>query len=91
MDNDLMVALTDIKADQRLIFSKIDAIDEKMGKLPCPVNTYKITLLQRIVFAGIAVILFAFMTGLVNDREIPKKIETQKIAQVMVSKEEAAP
>lgn len=77
MDADLMAVLTDIKADQRLLFSKIDAIDGKIGKLPCPVNTYKITLLQRIVFTGIGIVLLAFMTSLVSDSDVVKKKETR--------------
>ncbi len=78
--------LTDIKADQRMIANELKAINAKFGELPCPVNTYKITLLQRIVYTGIGIVLFAFITGLVNDSTIVKKNDFPKKAQAAIVK-----
>ena len=79
---DMIQILADIKTDIRETKSDIKSIYEKLNILPCSVNTYKITLLQRVIYGGIGIILFAFMVGLIDNMK-PLNAKTIKTKMAM--------
>lgn len=58
--------LVRIEATQKEMVKDIEEIKKQMVKLPCEINTYKVNLLQKIVFGCIIMVLMAFMGGLIN-------------------------
>ena len=92
-DLDMIQILADIKTDIRETKSDIKSIHERLNILPCSVNTYKITLLQRIIYGGIGIILFAFMVGLIDNMKPlnTKTISNTKIAMAKGIKDNETP
>lgn len=66
MDQDAYNILLQMQVQQKNIQDDVAEIKETVKKLPCKVNTYKIGLLQKIVFGAIAIILLAFMSTITS-------------------------
>ena len=57
--------ISDYEMLQR-IEEKQDAIKDKFNCLPCDLNTYKLQLIQKIVFGGIAMILSCVVVAIIS-------------------------
>lgn len=49
------------------IESNLAEINRNMSQLPCSVNGYKISILQRIVYGGVSLILVAVLTSILTN------------------------
>ncbi|RLB92834.1 MAG: hypothetical protein DRH26_05350 [Deltaproteobacteria bacterium] len=59
-------AVIKMRADQKHIKSDVTEIKSVIKEIPCKVNTYKISLLQKVVYGGVALVLLAFAAELTD-------------------------
>ncbi len=67
--------------------NKVDSIVDHIQGLPCSVNTYKISLIQKIVYGAISIILVAYMIALMPSYFVEKSAE-EKIVYMIKKKPE---
>ena len=64
MTDKLYDALIRLEITQQQILRELTDLKTKTNDLPCKTNTYKIGVLQKIVYGAVVVILLAFMNKL---------------------------
>lgn len=74
--------IAEIKKQQDDANKHLKAIETRVNELPCAVQVYKISLLQKIVYGGIGLILVGFIVGLTDRSTYNKDAEAMtKTAQ----------
>ena len=58
--------LTRIETKQEIMLEDLTIIKRRMENNPCKVNTFKINLMQKIVYGFIIIILMAFMSDVIK-------------------------
>jgi len=87
MSSQILEAIVRVETKQETLIADVACIKEKMSTLPCTINTYKIKLLQRIVYGAVVIVCLAFMANL-TDTNISKADEAKKAKAPVIYKVE---
>jgi len=71
--------LIEIGVQQKTILEDVKSIKEKVECLPCAVHENKISLLQKVVFGFVAIILFAWMSNLTPLSKVKAKEPAEEV------------
>jgi hypothetical protein len=76
MSDRIYDTLLEIQQQQIKMTNDVADMKERLFELPCKVNTFKIGLLQKVVYGFVGLILIGFAASFIPSDKIPKSVKS---------------
>lgn len=76
MSDKIYDTLLAIQAQQIKMANDVSDMKDRLYELPCKVNTFKIGLLQKVVYGFVGLILLGFAASFIPSDKIPKPVKS---------------